>query len=430
MAFTTSCFVVVKNNDQATTLLTKLRELGDRRHLERLDNVPFPCVCAVSTNIISVCELSELASSGFVDCGENEEMFLAIASLRKDSDIHQWFTDGSKWVISDIHSLLELKEYFQEIGFDYSKTHKASAEELIFKYNKMKQFKGKAIYNPSGKAGEYSYWACNLYNGCSNGCEYCYCKKGFLAKSMGGDVPTLKKGLINEDKAVIIAESEIMKNLDSLREKGLFFTFSSDPMLLETQHVFFDVIDFALSVGVNVKILTKRTEWATSERWFHLVEKYPDIRKRIAIGFTLTGRDDKEPFASPNSDRIITAHSLADQGFILWASIEPIIDLRSSLDMIMMTIDSMKLYKIGLLSGGKYDLPELYDFVQQVGYASEMRDFKVYWKESILKKTLLARNDMPGVTVDSDYNIFKSNKKKYGNSRKDFTSNTADSIDG
>ena len=24
-----------------------------------------------------------------------------------------------------------------------------------------KNFKGKAIYNPSGKAGEYSYWACN-----------------------------------------------------------------------------------------------------------------------------------------------------------------------------------------------------------------------------------------------------------------------------
>ncbi|KAA6320448.1 hypothetical protein EZS27_029784 [termite gut metagenome] len=37
-----------------------------------------------------------------------------------------------------------------------------------------KPFNGKAIYNPSGKAGEYSYWACNFYNGCSNGCTYCY----------------------------------------------------------------------------------------------------------------------------------------------------------------------------------------------------------------------------------------------------------------
>jgi len=48
-----------------------------------------------------------------------------------------------------------------------------------------KQFKGKAIYNPSGKAGEYSYWACNFYKGCSNGCTYCYLKKGVLALAFG-----------------------------------------------------------------------------------------------------------------------------------------------------------------------------------------------------------------------------------------------------
>lgn len=71
----------------------------------------------------------------FIDCGTNEALFLALASLRNDSDIHQWFTDGEKWVISDIHSLLELKEYFQLIKFDYSKTHKATAEELIKHFN-------------------------------------------------------------------------------------------------------------------------------------------------------------------------------------------------------------------------------------------------------------------------------------------------------
>ena len=36
----------------------------------------------------------------------------------------------------------------------------------------MEKFNGKAIYNPSGKAGEYSTWACNFYVGCSNMCEY------------------------------------------------------------------------------------------------------------------------------------------------------------------------------------------------------------------------------------------------------------------
>jgi len=29
----------------------------------------------------------------------------------------------------------------------------------------MKTFKGKAIYQPAGKAAEYSQWACNFYTG-------------------------------------------------------------------------------------------------------------------------------------------------------------------------------------------------------------------------------------------------------------------------
>lgn len=72
----------------------------------------------------------------------------------------------------------------------------------------MEQFKGKAIYNPSGKAGEYSRWACNFYTGCSNGCDYCYCKKGILGHTMGGDTPTLKKCFRNEQHAIEVFFNE------------------------------------------------------------------------------------------------------------------------------------------------------------------------------------------------------------------------------
>ena len=33
----------------------------------------------------------------YIDCGTNEELFLALAALRDDTDINQWFTDGKKW---------------------------------------------------------------------------------------------------------------------------------------------------------------------------------------------------------------------------------------------------------------------------------------------------------------------------------------------
>lgn len=37
---------------------------------------------------------------------------------------------------------------------------------------------GRVIYSPKGKAGEYAENAANFYVGCSNGCTYCYLRKG------------------------------------------------------------------------------------------------------------------------------------------------------------------------------------------------------------------------------------------------------------
>ena len=64
-----------------------------------------------------------------IDCGTNENLFLAIAALRDDSDINQWFTDGKDWFFCQY---LKVGMHYQdkpEILFD--KWHKASVDELI-----------------------------------------------------------------------------------------------------------------------------------------------------------------------------------------------------------------------------------------------------------------------------------------------------------
>jgi hypothetical protein len=65
----------------------------------------------------------------FIDCGTNEDLFLALAALMDDIDIHQWFTDGNKW----------FQCRFLKVGMHYSdkpeilfeRWHKATVEELI-----------------------------------------------------------------------------------------------------------------------------------------------------------------------------------------------------------------------------------------------------------------------------------------------------------
>jgi len=125
MGFTTSCFIR-KNTSQ---LQNKLADIGYK----------FTCFLSgdvlVTENERSLAYIEKLSNAPYYgieeDCGTNEELFLAIAALRDDSVIYQWFTDGEKWVKSDIHNLVKFKEYFEEIGFDYHKTHKATVEELI-----------------------------------------------------------------------------------------------------------------------------------------------------------------------------------------------------------------------------------------------------------------------------------------------------------
>lgn len=60
------------------------------------------------------------------DCGTNEDMFLAIAALRDDTDANQWVTDGEIWV-----HLLEGYQRVPLVNYILSKGHKATPAELI-----------------------------------------------------------------------------------------------------------------------------------------------------------------------------------------------------------------------------------------------------------------------------------------------------------
>lgn len=277
-----------------------------------------------------------------------------------------------------------------------------------------KTFNGKAIYNPSGKAGEYSEWACNFYVGCSNGCTYCYLKKGRGAAVLGGDKPTLKKCFRDEDHALEVFEKELMANLPELKKHGLFFSFTTDPMLDETLQLTMWAANYAVENFVPVKILTKRADWV--DGYLHFLDNSNsdnakrDWRGRIAFGFTLTGRDDQEPGASPNIDRIRAFPKLHDAGFKTFASIEPVIDFESSYEMIWLANGYCDLYKIGLLSGQKTDrtfYEELRTFNLRVVnlLARTNSPAKVYWKESVQKHFDVFPD--AGCNVGRDYNMFE-----------------------
>lgn len=278
---------------------------------------------------------------------------------------------------------------------------------------------GKALYSPKGAALEYAAVGCNFYKGCPHACEYCYLKRGVLSHELGSTEVKLKACFKDEIHAMKVFVKELEADLEYIRQTGVFFSFSTDPMIDETRDLTLSAVIECLAHGVPVKILTKNASFLSDKKFVDFVDGLDaDVRRNVAFGFTLTGRDDMEPHASPNYERIHTMKLLHQLSFRTFASIEPIIDFDSSFRMIQDSALFCDHFKIGLRSGVKddyYNPDECAYFVGKVTGLCEQSNFTVYWKESMhkyVRKHMAKDNFEVALSssnhfVDMDYDIFK-----------------------
>lgn len=81
--------------------------------------------------------LKLMHKSMYVDCGTNEELFLAIAALRDDSDYMQWFVDkDGKWFLCQREKISRFIDLAAISGYDVSDLRKATVKELINHFKK------------------------------------------------------------------------------------------------------------------------------------------------------------------------------------------------------------------------------------------------------------------------------------------------------
>lgn len=144
MGFTTPCFIR-KNTE---TLRKKLEEVGYLNDSPEWTNncsiiwaYQYPMkgfdtpVYVIADSFDVPFDKHSALCGKFVDCGTNEELFLAIAALRDDTDNNQLFTNGKgDWGIYRDGSdggLSGMDFYGMPNDFEIDNYHKATVNELI-----------------------------------------------------------------------------------------------------------------------------------------------------------------------------------------------------------------------------------------------------------------------------------------------------------
>ena len=108
MTFTTPCFVRVENPEKRNNLREWAKNIGynfvDVAGIESDYSDPQPYIEVFPHSFRSTTPQGNsfyVASRKAIDCGENIELFKALAAMNDENDLEQWFVsnEGSEWAI-------------------------------------------------------------------------------------------------------------------------------------------------------------------------------------------------------------------------------------------------------------------------------------------------------------------------------------------
>jgi len=202
------------------------------------------------------------------------------------------------------------------------------------------------IYEPAGRAREYSPLALNYFKGCDHGCKYCY-----VPNMMGRFDAGYKHG--NVIAPLNFTELETSAKKLQGCGKQILLSFTGDPHCNAESGETRRVLELLNAYGHKVAILTKNPEKALKD-----MDIISAFGKRIKVGSTLTFDNDTdslewEPGAALPLSRIKGLRAFAKAGVTTWASFEPVIIPEQSLNMLEKVSSFIGHVRIGKLNNYK-----------------------------------------------------------------------------
>lgn len=201
------------------------------------------------------------------------------------------------------------------------------------------------VYEPKGRALEYSELACNLYMGCPHGCKYCFapgCMRKTAVQWHSSTTP--RKNVIS----LLEKDAKTMWKKDS---RKILFSFLSDPYqpMEREEHLTRQALEIVYRYGLKSQVLTKGVAELISE-------DMPLMKSAgTELGITLCFTDDNlrqiwEPEAASVNDRMAVVREAHRLGIYTWISLEPVLDPQQALEVIEMLHPYVNFWKVGKLN--------------------------------------------------------------------------------
>lgn len=202
------------------------------------------------------------------------------------------------------------------------------------------------IYEPAGRAREYSPLALNIYQGCTHGCKYCY-----VPPMMKRFNPSYEQSDCKPSLNVFELEKSAKKFEGC--GKQILLSFTGDPYCGVHPETTREALEILNKYNHHVAILTKG-----GNRILEDIDIFKKFGDRIKIGATLTFYNEEdskewEPGAASPEERVSSLKKIASEGITTWASFEPVVSPSQSLRLLDEVSDFIDHVKIGKLNHHK-----------------------------------------------------------------------------